>query len=113
MNDGPVFTAPWQVQALALQSALRDRGVITADEWAQALGEAIRRAQQRGDPDDGSTYWRHWLDALETLLIAKGLATAGQLHALEHAWEAAAERTPHGQPIVLDEAGRALARQAG
>lgn len=110
MIDGPVFTAPWQAQALALQSALRDRGVISAAEWAQALGDAIRRAQQRGDPDDGSSYWQHWLDALESLLITKGLATAEQLHALEHAWEAAAERTPHGQPIVLTEAERALAR---
>lgn len=110
MRDGPVFSAPWQAQALALQSALRDRGVISATEWAQALGDAIRRAQQQGDADDGSTYWQHWLDALESLLIAKGLATADQLHALEHAWEAAAERTPHGQPIVLNEAERALAR---
>lgn len=113
MNDGPVFSAPWQVQAWALQSALRDRGLIGAEEWAEALGAAIRRAQQQGDPDDGSTYWCHWLDALETLLIAKGLATAEQVHALEHAWEAAAERTPHGQPIVLSEAERALARQVG
>lgn len=113
MIDGPVFSAPWQVQAFALQSALRDRGLIGAEEWAQALGAAIRRAQAGGDPDDGSTYWRHWLDALESLLIAKGLATAEQVHALEHAWEAAAERTPHGQPIVLSEAERALARQAG
>lgn len=111
MNDGPVFSAPWQAQAFALQSALRDRGLIAADEWAQALGDAIRRAQQRGDPDDGSTYWQHWLDALETLLIAKGLATADQVHALEHAWAAAAERTPHGEPILLSEAERALARQ--
>jgi nitrile hydratase accessory protein len=114
VNDGPVFSAPWQVQAWALQSALRDRGLIGADEWAQALGAAIRRAQQRGDPDDGSTYWQHWLDALESLLVAKGLATADVVHALEHAWAAAAERTPHGQPIVLSEAERALARpQAG
>jgi nitrile hydratase accessory protein len=108
--DGPVFDAPWQVQAFALQSALRDRGLISATDWAQALGDAIRRAQQRGDADDGSTYWRHWVDALESLLIAKGLATADQVHALEHAWEAAAQRTPHGEPIVLSAAERALAR---
>lgn len=112
MIDGPVFGAPWQAQAFALATALRERGIFGADEWAQALGDAIRRAQQRGDPDDGSTYWRHWLDALETLLIAKGLATAEQVHALEHAWEAAAQRTPHGEPIVLSDAERTLARRA-
>ena len=46
---------------------------------------------------------------LESLVIRKGLADADRLHALEHAWLAAAQRTPHGQPIELDEAGRALA----
>ncbi len=111
MKDGPAFTAPWQAQAFALQTALRERGLIGAEEWAQALGAAIRRAQAAGDPDDGSTYWRHWLDALETLLVAKGLASAEALNALEHAWEAAAERTPHGEPIVLSAAERALARR--
>lgn len=110
MKEGPTFSAPWQAQAFALQTALRERGLIGADEWAQALGAAIRRAQAAGDPDDGSTYWRHWLDALETLLVAKGLANAETLHALEHAWEAAAERTPHGEPIALSEAERSIAR---
>jgi nitrile hydratase accessory protein len=111
VKDGPAFTAPWQAQAFALQTALRERGLIGAHEWAQALGTAIRHAQAAGDPDDGSTYWHHWLDALETLLLAKGLAQAGTLHALEHAWEAAAERTPHGQPIELSEAERSIARR--
>jgi hypothetical protein len=32
------------------------------------------------------------------------------LHALEHAWEDAAERTPHGQSIELLPQERALAR---
>ena len=108
-NDGPVFSAPWQAQAFALALALHERGVFTWPEWAAALTEAIRRAQAQGDPDHGDTYYRHWLDALEQLVIAKGLADAGRLHALEHAWEAAAARTPHGQPIELSAAEKALA----
>lgn len=107
--DGPVFGAPWQAQAFALALALYERGVFSWNEWAAALGEAIGRAQQAGDPDRGDTYYRHWLDALEHLVIAKGLADAGRLHALEHAWEAAAARTPHGQPIELSPEERALA----
>jgi hypothetical protein len=39
---------------------------------------------------------------LETLVLNKQLGTADQIHDLEHAWEAAAARTPHGQPIVLE-----------
>ncbi len=108
-NDGPVFSAPWQAQAFALALALHERGVFTWPEWAAALTEAIRRAQAQGDPDHGDTYYRHWLDALEQLVIAKGLADARRLHALEHAWEAAAARTPHGQPIELSAAEKALA----
>lgn len=108
-GDGPVFTAPWQAQAFALALALHERGAFTWPEWTAALTAAIRRAQAAGDADLGDTYYRHWLDALEQLVIAKGLADAGRLHALEHAWEAAAARTPHGQPIELTEAERALA----
>ena len=105
-EDGPVFTAPWQAQAFAMTLALHERGLFAWTEWAAALTEAIRRAQAGGDPDLGNTYYHHWLDALETLLQAKGLATAQALHDLEHAWEAAAARTPHGQPIELSEAER-------
>ena len=107
---GPVFAAPWQAQAFALALALHARGTFSWPEWAAALSAAIARAQAAGDPDTGATYYRHWLDALETLLIHKGLADAERLHALEHAWEAAAERTPHGQAIVLNSAERALAQ---
>ena len=108
--DGPVFSAPWQAQAFAMTLALHERGLFSWTEWAQALSQAIARAQAAGDPDLGDTYYRHWLDALETLLLAKGLAHADTLHALEHAWEDAAERTPHGQTIELRPEERALAR---
>ena len=107
---GPVFSAPWQAQAFAMTLALHERGVFTWNEWAQALSQAITRAQAGGDPDLGDTYYRHWLDALETLVQAKGLSSADTLHALEHAWEDAAERTPHGQAIELLPHERALAR---
>ncbi|MFN9281638.1 MAG: nitrile hydratase accessory protein [Betaproteobacteria bacterium] len=106
----PVFSAPWQAQAFAMTLALHERGLFTWSEWAMALSQAIARAQAAGDPDLGDTYYHHWLDALETLLQAKGLASAATLHALEHAWEDAAERTPHGQTIELLPQERALAR---
>ena len=108
-DSGPVFRAPWEAQAFALALALHERGAFTWPEWAAALTEAIRQAQAAGDPDLGDTYYRHWLDALEQLVIRKGLADAQRLHALEHAWETAASRTPHGRPIELSEAERSLA----
>lgn len=107
---GPVFSAPWQAQAFAMTLALHERGVFTWPEWAAALAEAIRTAQAAGDADLGETYYHHWLDALETLVLAKGIARGEQLHAIEHAWLAAAARTPHGLPVELSPEERALAR---
>ena len=40
---------------------------------------------------------------------SEGASEAEQLHALEHAWEAAAERTPHGQAVELSDDERRLA----
>jgi len=111
-EHGPVFRAPWEAQAFAMALALHERGLFSWPEWAAALAAAITRAQAAGDADLGATYYRHWLDALESLVIAKGLADADSLHALEHAWQAAAERTPHGQPIELHAAEKALAHQS-
>ena len=111
-DTGPVFRAPWEAQAFALALALHERGAFSWTEWAAALTESIRQAQAAGDPDTGDTYYHHWLDALESLVIRKGLADADRLHALEHAWEAAAARTPHGQPITLNDAEAALSDSA-
>jgi nitrile hydratase accessory protein len=109
-DDGPVFAAPWQAQAFALTLSLHERGVFTWSEWAHTLSQAITRAQAGGDADLGDTYYQHWLDALERLLIDKGLAGHDQIHAVEAAWAAAAARTPHGQPIQLNEDELAQAR---
>lgn len=108
--DGPVFNAPWQAQAFAMTLALHERGVFSWGEWATALADAIATAQASGDADLGDTYYTHWLNALEDLVLRKGLAQHEQLHALEHAWQRAAERTPHGQAIELNGDERALAR---
>ncbi|MEO6973543.1 MAG: nitrile hydratase accessory protein [Rhodoferax sp.] len=100
-DDGTVFSEPWQAHAFAMAVQLHERGLFTWPEWAAALTAEIRAAQAAGDPDDGSTYYQHWLGALEKLVIAKQVGTPAQIHQLEHAWEAAAEHTPHGQPIEL------------
>ena len=67
----------------------------------RGLASRIARAQARGGHDDGRDYYLHWLDALEHLVAAKGLAQGQQLAALEQAWTDAAAATPHGQPIEL------------
>ena len=100
-DDGMVFAEPWQAHAFAITLQLHERGLFAWSEWAASLAGEIRSAQVAGDPDDGSTYYRHWLNALEKLIVAKRIGTPEQIHNLEHAWERAASRTPHGQPIEL------------
>jgi nitrile hydratase accessory protein len=100
--DGePLFAEPWEAQALALAVALQRAGAFTANEWADALGAAIKRAQAAGDPDDGSTYYQHVLAALEHLVQEKRIASADLLAARKAAWVDAYEHTPHGQPVEL------------
>ena len=74
-DGGPVFEAPWQANAFAMTLALHERGVFTWTEWASTLAAEIKRAQAAGDPDDGSTYYRHWLAAIERLVVDKGVVT--------------------------------------
>lgn len=99
--DGPVFREPWEAQAFAMALALHGRGLFTWKEWAATLADEIKRAQANGDPDNGETYYRHWLATLERLIADKGVATSEALHRYRDAWDHAADRTPHGSPIEL------------
>jgi nitrile hydratase accessory protein len=100
-DNGPVFREPWEAQAFAMTLALQERGLFTPEEWSAALGEEIKRAQAAGDPDTGETYYLHWLAALEKLIAEKGVANREMQHRYRDAWDHAADRTPHGQPIEL------------
>lgn len=98
---GPVFREPWEAQAFAMVVALHERGVFTWSEWAEILGDEIRRAQATGDPDRGDTYYRHWLAALERIVTQRQITDDATLGRFRNAWARAADRTPHGTPIEL------------
>lgn len=101
IEDRPIFSEPWEAQALAMAVRLREAGHFTAEEWAETLGAEIRRAGAAGDSDDGSTYYRHVLAALERLVREKGLVAENILAGRKDAWAEAYRSTPHGQPVVL------------
>jgi hypothetical protein len=105
-DDAP-FTAPWQAQVYALVHRLRDRGVLGAQQWSQALGARLALLATDADPD---AVWRCWVAALEDCLIEQGIAGSLQLTSLRQSWLIAAEKTAHGQPIQL---GRMAYRLAG
>ncbi|MFZ3332374.1 MAG: nitrile hydratase accessory protein [Candidatus Acidiferrales bacterium] len=100
-EGGPVFVEPWQAQAFALAVRLSAQGHFTWKEWAAALADELRAAADRGEPDDGSRYYHHWLAALERLVAAKRLSDPVTMLARKEAWAEAYRRTPHGKPVEL------------
>ena len=101
-NGQPVFAEPWHAQVFAMVLQMHEKGLFDWGEWSETLGEEIVRAQANGDPDLGDTYYNHWLNALERLLINKQLADNNELGDLQARWHAAALATPHGEPISID-----------
>jgi nitrile hydratase accessory protein len=100
-EGGPVFAEPWQAQAFALAVNLSEQGHFTWKEWAATLASELKAAAKRGEPDDGSHYYDHWLAALEHLVQAKGLLDGAALVERKDAWADAYRHTPHGKPIEL------------
>ena len=95
--QGP-FSAPWEAQVFALVVSLQEAGLFTWGEWAEALGRTIRPetgAEQAAD-------YGRWLETLEGILAARGVADGASMEARTAAWLRAAHATPHGQPILLE-----------
>lgn len=109
----PVFREPWEAQAFALVLRLHEQGYFSWQEWAQALSREIAAASENDDtglelcastanrPDSGELYYRYWLQALESLILEKDLATVVELDSRQQAWKQAHHNTPHGEPVDL------------
>lgn len=95
----PVFSEPWNAQAFAMTVHLHERGLFSWGEWAEALSAELHRPERA---EDGSDYFDGWVAALTGLLVSKGLADADTVLALQESWKRAAEATPHGSPILLE-----------
>lgn len=95
----PVFAEPWNAQAFAMTVHLHEKGLFSWSEWAEALSAELHKPERA---DDGSDYFDGWVAALTGLLVSKGLADADTVLALQESWKRAAEATPHGSPILLE-----------
>ena len=100
-KGGPVFAEPWQAQAFALAVKLSEQGYFTWKEWTETLGAEFKAAADRGERDDGSRYYEHWLAALERLVTEKRLTDREAMRERKEAWAEAYRRTPHGKPVEL------------
>jgi nitrile hydratase accessory protein len=101
-----VFGEPWQAQAFALAVKLSEQGHFTWKEWAAALADELKAAENRGEPDDGTQYYEHWLAALERLVVEKGLTDREAMRERKEAWTEAYLHTPHGKPVELNGSDR-------
>lgn len=98
----PAFAEPWQARAFALAMKLSERGHFTRKEWTAALAHELSCAAACVEKvDDGARYYEHWLTALETLVLEKGLTDNLTLIARKEAWREAYQHTPHGKPVEL------------
>jgi nitrile hydratase accessory protein len=104
------FCEPWQAQVFALAVQLSEAGHFTWTEWSEHFGAHLKAAAAARGPLDEFTpmpavdspeYYDVWLDALESLLVQRGLARAGELAELKEAWTEAYLQTPHGMPVEL------------
>jgi nitrile hydratase len=71
--DEPVFHDEWQRRMFGMFIAAFAGGQFNVDEFRHAI-ERMGAAHYLE-----STYYEHWLAALETLLVEKGVLTADEL----------------------------------
>ena len=101
-KDGdPVFDEPWQAQVLAMADMLVQAGIIRAQDWAETLGDQLRRRAATAAVDDACTYYGAVLAALEDLLYKGGAVEPGHVAGLQEQWKRAYLNTPHGSAVEL------------
>jgi nitrile hydratase accessory protein len=95
------FDAPWQAQAFAIVVGLNKTGYFGWDEWVDVFSQEIARSPARAGESKNDTYYRQWLDALEQVVVKRGLLAPEDTSARVAEWRAAYVNTPHGQAVEL------------
>jgi len=96
--DEPVFAEPWEARAFAMAVSLNEAGLFNWPQWAERFGAALKENTGGGGQ---LSYYQVWLQVLEAIMSEKDIANPAAIMRREREWEAAAARTPHGQPIEL------------
>jgi len=95
------FSAVWEAEAFAMTVTLHKKGHFTWTEWSEVLGAELKASPER-------PYYESWLAALERLVEAHALMSRSERQARISAWDRAARATPHGRPILLENASPSL-----
>jgi nitrile hydratase accessory protein len=84
-NGELVFQAPWEGRAFGMAVILNDKGAYDWEEFRARLAENIAG----GEPD----YYHSWLEALQKLLVDRGVLKPEEIAARAAEYEAL-ERDP-------------------
>ena len=111
-DNEPVFHADWERRVFALRLAMGGRRYYNVDEFRRTI-ERIPPARYLT-----ASYYERWLDAIESLLIEKGILSGAELDAAIGAAEAQpapirASGAPNSVPAVDDAAARRKSRHGG
>ena len=98
-HEGPVFKEPWQAQVFAMAVTLSEAGLFSWQEWSSELAASIESQKKKGDPDDGETYYLHWLETLEKMLSRKNLIEHADLLKRISEWKKPISRLPTDNPF--------------
>lgn len=97
-----MFDEAWQAQVLGIADSLVEEGILSREEWARALGDALAQSQSLGAVDNVENYYRSVLVAIEALLEQHRIVQLPELDNRTEEWREAYLRTPHGQPVALE-----------
>lgn len=103
MRPEPVFAEPWHAQVFALTVHLNETGRLDWPHWAKRFGATLALHGLARDLDGGDDYFNAWLETLESFLADSGAADPSEAARTRDAWKAAYLRTPHGQPVHLQD----------
>ncbi|MEA2626582.1 MAG: nitrile hydratase subunit beta [Candidatus Binatota bacterium] len=102
----PVFHHPWERIVFGMTLAAMGQGIASIDQFRYAI-ESMDPAHYLG-----SSYYEHWLSALERVLVAKGIVTADELRArIDAESRPEAPPAPERQDPTLTEGVRGMVRQ--
>ena len=91
-NGELIFEAPWQGRVFGMARALADQGAFTWDDFRAELIAVIGAWDAQSEDASVYYYYDRFLQALEVLLVKRGMLAEGELRAQVDTLEA----RPHG-----------------
>ncbi|WP_024667933.1 MULTISPECIES: nitrile hydratase accessory protein [Pseudomonas syringae group] len=102
--DDHAFDYPWQAAMFSLTVNLYKAGLFPWSQWVELFSNEIKRSPRRHDESINDAYYRQWAVAFEALLETLGLVTGKSVEETAQAWRLAYLNTPHGMPVLLQNA---------